>query len=48
MIHITFGLLKELKTAFVTTCGAVPYAKVLRGLIRAFVSGQIKIEELEL
>lgn len=48
MTHITFSLFPELKQLFKTKCGAIPYARVLRGLIKAFVSDKIKLEDLEI
>ncbi len=48
MTHITFSLYPELKELFVEKCWGIPYARVLRGLIKAFVAGKIEIKDLEI
>jgi len=48
MTTIAFKILPDLKTLFEKKCGPVPISKILRGLIRAFVNGQITIDDLDL
>ncbi len=45
--YITFALPPDLKKAFIQKCKPIAYSLILRGLIRAFISGQIKITDLE-
>lgn len=48
MTTITFKLFPNLKDLFEQKCGPIPASKILRGLVRAFVAGLIKLEDLDL
>ncbi len=46
-MSITISILPELKQSFKDKCSPIAYSKILRALIRAFINGQIKLEDLE-